>query len=600
MKRVIVNRTELHCSLNRLLNRVGQGRRDVMSLGPLRAGWVLLLLISPLPAQAPGKQVASTADFSKEAVVGEHMETAVVFQGDGTYTREQRSRIRIQSDAGVSEYAILRPPYQTSLEAVEILDVRVTKPNGSVVVSPLDAVQDAPSQAFPGAAEFGFLRERHVPVKGLEAGDVLEYAVRWRVEKPLAPGQFWFAHQFLKTSVLLDEQLSISVPADRGIKVKSQVVETKMREEGGRRIYTWKTANLASQSVEKMRDVLNYYARRGLLAPPDVMISTFQSWEEVGRWYEGLQREKIEVTPEVKAKAEEVTKGISDENGKLRALYDYVSLHYHYVAVAFGIGRYQPHSAAEILANQYGDCKDKHVLLATLLSAIGIHAYAAMINSSSKIDPDVPMPMQFDHVVSVVGQGSKLLWMDTTPEVAAMGYLARRLRGKPALVIMAGKVDFLETPADPPFRNRYINRVTAKLDPDGTLQAHVEAAYRGDDSELTFRTIFRRVPQAQWKEMAQKQFYGGLLGGTITRVESSSPDKTDEPFKVIYDYTLKDFSGNERHRFVVPLSPMGIPEFRDTALSRTTPIWLGDTREAAYECRIELPKGWSAAQPMRA
>jgi hypothetical protein len=33
-------------------------------------------------------------------------------------------------------------------------------------------------------------------------------------------------------------------------------------------------------------------------------------------------------------------------------------------------------------------------------------------------------------------------------------------------------------------------------------------------------------------------------------------------------------------------------------LQRTTPRWLGYVGESLYESRIELPMGWSAAQPM--
>jgi Tfp pilus assembly protein PilF len=568
------------------------------NLACLRVNLVLVLLCFPAIAQVSGKQDAAGHDFSKEGVVSERLETKVVFQSDGSYTRDQKTRVRVQSDAGVQEYGVLRPPYQTSLEDIEVLDVRVTKANGSVVVSPLDSIQDAPSQIYPGAAEYGNLHEKRVPVKGLEPGDVLEYSIRWQVAKPLAIGQFWFGHWFLKSVIVLDEQLEISVPSDREVKFKSQNVQPTIHEQNGRRIYTWKTSNLESQHIEKQREAQSYDAIRGQLRGPDVLISSFQTWEEVGRWYEGLQKEKVQPSPDVKAKAEELTKGLRDEGAKLHAIYNYVSLHYHYVAVAFGVGRYQPHSPAEILANQYGDCKDKHTLLAALLSAVGIRAYPALISSRVMVDPDVPMPAQFDHVISVVPQGSTLSWMDTTPEVTAMGYLATYLRGKPALVIMPDKVAFQTTPPNPPFPSKYTNTVTAKLDADGTLQAHVEATYRGNDSELNYRYLFRRVPEPQWKDFAQKNFYGARLGGTITNVGASPPEKTEEPFTVTYEYTLRDFFGGDRHRFAVPLSPLTIPEVKDADLNRTTPLWLGDVGEALYESRIELPKGWSAAQPM--
>ena len=70
------------------------------------------------------------------------------------------------------------------------------------------------------------------------------------------------------------------------------------------------------------------------------------------------------------AKAEELTRGKKSDLEKLQAIYDYVAKNFRYVSLSFGLGRYQPHSASEVLANQYGDCKDKHTLLAALADAV--------------------------------------------------------------------------------------------------------------------------------------------------------------------------------------------------------------------------------------
>jgi len=547
-------------------------------------------------AQTSAKKDSSSQDFPKEGVIIEQLADKVGFQSDGTSTREQHTRVRVQSDAGVQQYGVLRIPYQASVERVEIRDVRVTNPNGSVVVTPLDSIQDITSEIYRDAPMYSDLREKHIAVKGLEPGDTLEYSVRWQLEKPLAAGQFWYGYEFIKSAIVLDQQLEISVPHEREVKLKSQAVQPTTREEAGRRIYTWKTSNLEVESVAKQTEVRGYDAIRGLLPPPDVLISSFSSWEEVGRWYEGLQQEKIQPSPEVKAKAEELTKGLPDDQAKIRAIYNYVSLRYRYVAISFGIGRYQPHAAGDILGNQYGDCKDKHTLLAALLSVVGIRAYPALINSRMTVDADVPSPGQFDHVISVVATGAVLSWMDTTPEVTAVGHLVYPLRGKPALVIMPDKVAFQTTPADAPFANKFNSMLTAKLDSDGTLQAHVQITERGDD-ELYFRYAFRRWPESRWKDLGQQMFYGARLGGTISSVHASPPEKTEEPFTMAYDYTLKDFAEGDKHRFSVPLSPLTIPEVKDEDLTRTTPLWLGYAGDVQYESRIELPKGWSATPP---
>ncbi len=556
---------------------------------------VLLLSISGF-AQSPAKQDATSPDFSKEGVVIEHWTTSVVFQSDGTSTTEFHGRVRIQTDAGVRQYGVLLFPYQASVGHVEVENVQVTKPNGSVTTTPLDAIQDMTSEVSREAPMYSDSREKHVPVKGLEPGDTLEYSARWLIEKPLAAGQFWYGYHFTKSAIVLDEQLEINIPRERQVKLRSQTIQPTTREENARRIYTWKTSNLETVSAEEQKKVQSYDAARGLLPPPDVLISSFHTWEEVGRWYDSLQQEKIQASPEVKAKAEELTKGLSDDDAKLRAIYNYVSLRYRYVAISFGIGRYQPHSAAEILGNQYGDCKDKHTLLAALLNVVGIRAYPVLIDTRTAVDESVPSPGQFNHVISVVAKGNTLSWMDTTPEVTPMGYLMYPLRGKPALVIMPDKVAFQTTPADPPFANTQTDTITANLDPDGTLHAHVEALYRGDN-EFYFRYAFRRWPESQWKDLGQRTSYGARLGGTISNVRASSPEKTEDPFTQSYDYTLKDFSGGDKHRFIVPLPPMGLPEVKDEDLNRKTPLWLGYPGDYQYESRVELPKGWSVTPP---
>jgi hypothetical protein len=219
----------------------------------LKAHLTLVLLWVPAFAQTSAKKDAAGQDFSKEGAVFEQITTRVVFQSDGTYTSEFRAQVRVQSDAGVRQYGVLRVPYQASVGGVEVQDVRVTKPNGSVVSTPLDSIQDMTSEVSREAPMYSDLREKHVAVKGLEPGDTLEYSVRWQVEEPLAAGQFWYGYQFIKSGIVLDEQLEISVPREREVKLKSQTIQPTTHEENNRRVYIWRTSNLESVSAEEQK-----------------------------------------------------------------------------------------------------------------------------------------------------------------------------------------------------------------------------------------------------------------------------------------------------------------------------------------------------------
>src|SRR6266705_3111053 len=130
----------------------------------------LVFLSAPASDQASAKDETSVKDFSKESVVIEESKSNVVFQNDGTFVNDQHVRVRIQSDAGVRQYGILSFPYQASSGTVEVRDVRVIKPNGAAIVTDLSSIQDITSEMSRQAPMYSDMREKHVPVKGLEPG----------------------------------------------------------------------------------------------------------------------------------------------------------------------------------------------------------------------------------------------------------------------------------------------------------------------------------------------------------------------------------------------------------------------------------------------
>jgi tetratricopeptide (TPR) repeat protein len=548
-------------------------------------------------AQTSLPRAPATDDYSQEAAVIEEMSTKIAFKNDGNSTREQISRVRVQTDAGVKQWGLLTFPYQSATQTVEINYVRVRRTDGSTLITPADNVQDLDSEITRSAPFYSDLREKHVAVKGLGKGDILEYQARWRTTKPLIPGQFWFQYNFSHDSVVLAERLEIKVPADRAVKVKGPQATQTVTTEPGSRVYAWTYSKLQSAKEPGDDQKKQTDAALGRLAPPDVQISSFQSWEEVGRWYWNLQKDRIEATPEIRAKAAELTKGMPDDAAKLRALYSFVSTQYRYIGIAFGIGRYQPHAADDVLTNSYGDCKDKHTLLASLLQASGIELYPALINSSFKLDPDIPSPAQFDHIIGYLPRDKDrdAVWLDTTAEIAPFGYLVPRLRDKPALVMSANKsIELVTTPADPPFPSTEAFKIDGKLSADGTLEAKIEDTSRGD-SEVVLRAAFRQTPQPQWKDLMQRISYAMGYAGTVSDMSASKPEATVEPFHLAYAYNRKDYPDwKTDQRITVPGMPFFMPPVRDDARS---PVWLGSPQDGVSDSKVELPHGYQPQTP---
>ena len=547
-----------------------------------------------------------TPDYTEESFVIEQMHSYYRFEADGTGRKETKARIRVQSEAGVQQWGQLLEGYNSANERVEIPYVRVLKADGSVVKAGDDAVQDLSAPIEREAPVYTDYRQKHITVPGLRPGEVLEYDMVTVIHTPLAAGQFWADYDFDKSNISLDETVDVDVPAGRPLKLKCKPgFDPKITEENGRRIYRWSSFHLERDDDTAKAKDKKKKKRRPDEDRPDIQLTTFESWEQVGRWYASLEKDRRAPTPEVRAEAQELTKGLNGDLEKTEALYDFVAKDFRYVSLSLGVGRYQPHPASEVLHDQYGDCKDKHTLLASLLEAEGLHAWSVLINSTRKLDPDVPSPSQFDHVITMLPLGKEEVWMDTTSEVAPFRLLAYSLRKKQALVIPPAEPPssvaphLEETPADTPMPDTEVSKIDGKINEIGKLEAHVHYEFRGDE-ELLLRSVFRRVPQANWQRVVENVNVG--LGGDITNLKISDPAATREPFTMSYDVSKVNFLdwSKKKTEIVLPLVQFNLPDVDgdDDNDADTEPLKLGPKAEYSYQIKLELPAKYTAHVPL--
>ncbi|HEU5352689.1 MAG TPA: DUF3857 and transglutaminase domain-containing protein [Terracidiphilus sp.] len=525
-------------------------------------------------------------DFSQEALVFDQLKTRIRMEADGTGTRETTARIRIQADAGVKAMAVLTFTYTASDEAVDIGYVRVIKPDGTIVVTPPYNVQDLPADVTRSAPMYSDIHQKHVAVRGLGVGDTLEYQSTLHILKPEVPGQFWDEYTFEKNLIILDEELDLDVPAGKPVTVTSTGVQPAITTANGRKLYHWVSSNLKRPDPEHPTSTKHW--------KPSVQVTTFTSWQQIGAWYQSLQQQAVTVTPAIQARVDTLTRGLATPEEKLRAIFRDVSMNIHYVGLEFGIGRYQPHNADDVLANEYGDCKDKHTLLATMLKAAGITAWPVLINSSRELDPDTPSPAQFDHVITIVPLDGKLLWMDSTEEVAPIGTLAGTLRDKQALAIPPDKPAYLiRTPADLPYQQSFDFTVTGKLSDQGQFTGHFVQSYHGDVGNL-LRLIFRATPQSQWKQLVQRYSNATGFGGVVDTPTVSPIEKIAQPFELTYDYTRDKYGEWDQHRVSPPFPSTGW----ETApgahnIKPADDIDIGSPGASDYRATMQLPTGWT-------
>ena len=566
----------------------------------------LLLALAGGAGRMHGQAAApSLDDYRNESSYFERLDRTYSFNDDGTGTRELLGIVHVQTQSGVKELSVLSFPFASGSEHPEIDYVRVKRADGTVINTPATDVQEQPAPVTREAPFYSDLKDEQIPVRSLRAGDTLEYHIRFIRTRAEAPGQFWESENLMIPSngvVTLSENVILRAPAAKYVQVWSPGLTPEIATANGQKTWTWHSSQLTpivgnDKATLLKLDNLPDLGTNDQPRLPAIAWTTFHSWAEVGAWYRKLQATRVQPDDDVTAKVQQLTAGKTTPEDKARAVYGFVGPQVRYIGVAFGIGRYQPHESGDVLRNQYGDCKDKHTLLAAMLSSAGIQSDAALIGAGMAISPDVPSPGWFNHVITVAHIDGKENWLDATAEVASFRLLMPQIRGKQALVIPAtGDAHLETTPANPPYalEDHFVSIGT--LDEQGTARSKITLDLHSD-AEIIYRQAARSVTPAQWDDLMQKISESLGFAGKVSDAEFSRPDDLSTPLHASYSYTREKSGDWENLRIVPQIPPAGIGDV-DEKNPPVTPIELGYPNVQIAHAEMKLPAGWSAELPL--
>jgi transglutaminase-like putative cysteine protease/tetratricopeptide (TPR) repeat protein len=559
------------------------------------------------PSTSPDTKLTPLAlptDYPGESIVFDKLIRTYTYAADGTGTREIAGVIEVRNQAGVKALSVLPFPFASSAEHVEIDYVRVRHADGSVVTtSPTDA-QELPADVTREAPFYSDLKQEQIPVRSLQPGDLLEYQLRIVRTKPEAPGHFWGNDSFFLPSssiVIRSEIVELHVPKDGYVQVWSPQYKPTITDSATEHVYHWQSSQLIP-TAGKGRNALLKLDNNPTLgtddnpALPHIAWTNFHSWQEVGAWYRSLEGSRTEPDDDIRAKVATLIAGKSTLDEKARAIYAYVSSQVRYIGVAFGIGRFQPHQASDVLSNQYGDCKDKSTLLIAMLAAANIPADAVLIGPGITFNPAVPSPAAFNHAITLAHIDGQPVWLDSTAEASPFRLLNPLIRDKAALVIPnSGDARIDSTPKDPPFPSSVHFEAVGSLDDTGTSHSRITMDLRGD-GEVDFRQAIRTVSPAQWDDLMQRISYAMSYAGKVTNAQFSRPDDTADPLHLTYDYQ-RDKNGDWDNLRILPqVPPVGLADI-DEKDPPVTPIELGYARQEIDHAVMTLPAGWTANLP---
>jgi tetratricopeptide (TPR) repeat protein/transglutaminase-like putative cysteine protease len=509
--------------------------------------------------------------------------------GSSTFTLDQK--LLLKTAAAVTQYGQLAVPYTEGYGDVQFENIVIEKADGRTVEVRNAVVEDTTATGT---------RYKKLTIPGLEPGDRVSYRVATR-EKPLAPGHIFGQRKLHPAAGDPVQTYELDIP-------RSASIHVRLREGLGA---TWEevaapTDRLVRRLTVKIErpDPDWKKATKAMIrswTEPDVMFTSFTSWSEVGLWWGAASRDRLAPDAAVKAEAAKLVASKATPSERIEALHGFVASKIRYVQVGLDAGRMLPQPAGAILANRYGDCKDKHAVLAALAASVGIDVRPVFINSyRSDLIDDAPSPLQFDHMISVARFGpnpAEWLWLDATNPFGPPGYLSPSLRGKPALLIEeSGEGRIVRTPAEPPFTPREQMELKGTLQPNGALHARGVWRYRSD-KEVWLRAGWAAITQDKRTQFVQAALLHAYEEGKVTNVSASEPLDTSEPFRVEFDLERPPRPPvNGEFNLWIPLPDFGLSATHPESTNRE-PIDL-DVREFTARAEIDVPDGLSVRAPL--
>lgn len=366
---------------------------------------------------------------------------------DNTSVSISHILVKILNDRGKEAFSEVVLGYDSTYERVELDFARTIKPDGvSVSVGDKNIRDVSMYLNFP---LYSNARAKIISMPEVSPGVLIEYKARTYNSKLMADRHFSLPYFLQEAEPVLYSNFKLIVSKDRKINIKilnseynkiGADLNPKVSYENNKTIYFLEVKNVPQIIPEPSM-------------PPKaeidtiILMSSFSSWDEIFNWWSKLYKDKIVADQNIKEKVKELTSGLVSDKEKAQAIYHFCAQEIRYVAVEYGDAGYEPHRAAEIFLNKYGDCKDQAILLVTMLREANLTAYPVLIGTEGVIalQDDFPMSV-FNHAIAVLKLNEEYIFLDPTAETVSFGDLPSPDQGRKVLVFFEDKYQIMQTP----------------------------------------------------------------------------------------------------------------------------------------------------------
>jgi transglutaminase-like putative cysteine protease len=250
----------------------------------------------------------------------------------------------------------------------------------------------------------------HLLLQDVRVGDVLDYSYTIERTDPFGERGYnnWFMTRW--ATPVRHFRLRVQHQSAQPLQIHdhSKLPAPAVSRRGDWTETTWEATDLPALPNEESRPAWHLFY-------PRIELSEFADWQAVRAWALPMYELKPAKDAALKALIAEFQAEPDEAKRLLRAL-RFVQDDIRYTGIEIGAGAYRPTQPREVLARRFGDCKDKVLLFVTIMRAVGVEAYPALVSTrlGHGVAGRAPGPGAFDHVIAKVNWKNRDYWLDAT------------------------------------------------------------------------------------------------------------------------------------------------------------------------------------------
>ncbi|MBN2482725.1 MAG: DUF3857 domain-containing protein [Candidatus Omnitrophica bacterium] len=440
--------------------------------------------------------------------------------------------------------------YDSTYERVELEFARTINNKGEMVYVGEENIRDV--SRYLNYPLYSNARARIISMPSVDVGAIIEYKVKVFSGKLMNDKDFSFLYRVREASPVFKADFRLTIPENNPVQVKffntqyAQDVDLKphIEKKPGRLVYSWNFQKIMPIIPEEHMPPFSF-------VNPAILVSSFNDWDEIYRWWYGLYKDKLALSEEIKGIITDLTKDEKSEYRKAKAIAEYVAKNIRYVAVEYGDSGYEPHAATEVFLNRYGDCKDQAILLVAMLDAAGFNAYPVLIPTEDAypIAEDFPSVI-FNHAIAAVKINNELIFMDPTAETTSFADLPVGDQNRDVLVFSDDGYFITKTPELNNSRAAY----TMDIDLDENENAFIKRVVTTAGAYTAYHRWYLKYTHPQTiKEDIESKMVKISSFSKLIDYEIKDVDNFDASPQLEYSFTTEKFLNPAKDLRVVPV-----------------------------------------------